>query len=266
METTIKDYKKVQKCIEINLEKLGETNQMNCGEIAFIVEYNNTNDITIQFQRTGELVNCQYRQFKHGEVKSHFTPSIYGVGIVGLENTTDANGKQLGSHACWKSILQRCYSDKFQLKWHTYIGCSVCDEWLTYSNFKTWYNDNFYKVEEFKTEIDKDILIKGNKIYSPQTCVFVPNNINSLFIKSNIKRGLLPIGVDFNKYHNKYRAQCNIGNQQRFIGYYETMDDAFIAYKKYKEKFIKDTANKYKKQISLRLYESMMSYEVEYND
>ena len=121
-----------------NQERLGEKVLQNCGEIAFIVEYINAHDITVQFKTTGELVKTEYKNFVRGLVKSHFTPSVFGVGTKGLEPTVDENGELLDSYKCWKSMLMRCYSAKYQKKQPTYKGCYVSEGWLYYPNFKKW--------------------------------------------------------------------------------------------------------------------------------
>ena len=250
--------------------RLGETRMMNCGEIAFIVNYANYNDITVQFKTTGELVKSTYQCFKKGEIKSRFTPSVYGVGYIGYEKTKDENGESLKSYKTWKSMLMRCYSDKYQKKHPTYKGCYVCDEWHNYSNFKEWFDDNYYEIDGERMALDKDILIKGNKTYSPNTCVFVPQNINMLFTKRNKARGKYPIGVSFRKDKNKYQAQCNIfynGKMQlKGLGYYNNIDDAFNAYKQFKEANIKQIADYYKDKIPNNLYEAMYNYKVEITD
>ena len=150
-----------------NQERLGQTIMQNCGEIAFIVEYVNAHDITVQFKATGELVKTEYGAFVKGNVKSHFTPTVFGVGVTGLEPTVDENGKMLNSYKCWQNMLERCYSDKYQKKYPTYKGCYVSEGWLYYPNFKNWYDNNYYEINNQTSQLDKDILIKYNKVYSP---------------------------------------------------------------------------------------------------
>lgn len=84
-------------------------------------------------------------------------------------------------------MLERCYSARYQERKPTYKGCSVCDEWLNYQNFAKWYDDNYYEIKGEIMCLDKDILVKGNKIYSPENCVFVPNYINVLFARIGCK-------------------------------------------------------------------------------
>ena len=253
-----------------NKERLGETVIQNCGEVAFIVEYINSEDITVQFKRSGELVKTEYGAFVRGNVKSHFTPSVYGVGITGLQPTADKNGKGLDSYNCWRKMLERCYSSKYQEKHPTYIGCCVSDDWIYYSNFKEWYDENYYEINNKTSQLDKDILIKGNKVYSPDTCVFVPKFINTLFTKSQKTRGELPIGVHYDKTSKKYRARLNIfkdgKSTLKHLGSFNTVNEAFEAYKQAKEDYIKEVADEYKDKIPAKLYEAMYSYEVSIDD
>ena len=252
-------------------EKLGQTVMQNCGELAFIVEYVDARNITVQFKATGELVKTQYYAFVKGLVKSHFTPSVYGVGITGLEPTVDEEtGEQLDSYKCWFSMLNRCYSVKFQERQPTYIGCSVSDDWLYYPNFKKWYDKNYYKIDNKTPNLDKDILVKGNKIYSEDTCVFVPKFINTLFVKRQKTRGNLPIGVSYHKARKKYQAQLSMHKDgkktTKHLGWFDTPNEAFEVYKRAKEDYIKEVADNYKDEIPAKLYKAMYAYEVEIND
>ena len=251
-------------------DRLGETVMQNCGELAFIVEYVNARDITVQFKRTGEMVKTDYGTFVKGNVKSHFTPSVFGIGTTGLEPTRDEDGERLDSYVCWQNMLKRCYSAKFQEKHQTYIGCSVCDEWLYYPNFKKFYNENYYKINNKASHLDKDILVKGNKVYSPTTCVFVPNFINSLFTKGQKIRGELPIGVSYHKASKKYQANLSVFKNgkavKKHLGLFDTPEEAFEVYKQAKEDYIKEIADEYKDKIPAELYKAMYDYRVDIND
>jgi len=203
----------------------------------------------------------------NGRVKSHYANSVFGVGTVELETTIDENGKPLNSYKCWASMIARCYSANYQAKSPSYIGCSVSKSWLTFGNFKKFYDANYYKIEGQKTCLDKDILVKGNKIYSEETCVFAPSNINALFVKCNSHRNLLPIGCCYDTTYDKYQSQCNNSSKGlQYLGMFNTPIEAFNAYKVYKEDFIKEMANMYKGQIPNNLYIAMMNYIVEIMD
>lgn len=256
----------------INSNKLDENKVMNCGELATIVEYNGYNDIVIIFQKTGELVNSTYGKFKNGKIKSHFSPTIYDFGILGLEVVKDETGNILECYKFWRGIIRRCYSKEHQEKNITYKDCTVCEEWKYYANFKKWFNENYYEIKGQRMELDKDILIKGNKVYSPSTCVFVPQHINSLFTKCDKNRGNLPIGVSYSKTRNKFQSQCRIfdietkESKQKHLGYNIDKISAFNIYKQEKEKNVKKVANHYKNEIPNLLYEAMVNYKVNIDD
>jgi len=152
---------------------------------------------------------------------SHRKP-ICGIGINDADYVVQptVNGKPLicPVYMKWNSMLQRCYSEKCQEKHPTYIGCSVSEEWLLFSNFSTWMLTQDY----VGMELDKDIKIKGNKLYSPNTCLFIPRALNSLLNDSAAKRGLYQVGVCFNKRRNKFIAQINYSCKLKHLGYFSS--------------------------------------------
>lgn len=175
------------------------------------------------------------------------------------------NGVKSPQYSTWYGMLNRCYNENFHLKEPAYIGCIVCEEWHNFQNFAQWYDDNIYETEGKHAHLDKDILIKGNKIYSPETCCFVPQNINNLLTKSFNRRGLLPIGVTLQK--GKHNASCRNGNGIRIhLGLYKTPELAFEAYKTYKENLIKELAEKYRELIPENVYNALINYKVEIID
>lgn len=131
----------------------------------------------------------------------------------------------------WYNMLMRCYSENYQKKNQTYVGCTVCNEWLVFSKFRAWMEGQDWEGKE----LDKDILVKGNKLYSPQTCVFVSPNVNKLLVDSGGKRGVYPIGVSFHKSEQAIRATCLDGaRKQAHLGYFKTPEEAHEAWRKYK--------------------------------
>jgi hypothetical protein len=165
-------------------------------------------------------------------------------------------------------MLTRCYSEKRrEINYLSYENCTVCEEWHNYQNFKKWYELNYYEIEEEEMELDKDILYKNNKIYSPQTCIFVPYSINLLFIKPNKRK--LPQGVCYDKNRNKYIAQIicinkNLNKGHISLGRYNTVEEAFFVYKNAKEDYVKQLAEIYKVKYSIpdALYNAMLCYKV----
>ena len=200
--------------------------------------------------------------------------NVYGVGYIGVgKYKSTEKGKATRCYKTWSHMLERCYDKKYHKKESTYIDCIVCEEWHNFQNFAKWYEENYYEVENEKMNLDKDILFKGNKIYSPQTCIFVPNRINVLFTKSNKVRGEYPIGI--HKYsENRIRVLCSIYNKEKarkvkiHLGCFSINEPfkAFTCYKNFKENYIKQVADEYKELIPLKLYKAMYEYQVEIND
>ena len=126
----------------------------------------------------------------------------------------------------WSDMLNRCYSLKYQERRPTYIGCSVCDDWLTFSNFKAWMETQEWEGKQ----LDKDILFHGNKVYSPETCVFVDREVNSFILERNSSRGQWMIGVNWDKSAKKFKARCN-----KHLGYFDTELEAHQAWLKCKQ-------------------------------
>ena len=165
----------------------------------------------------------------------------------------------------WHNMYNRCYRRDL---YPEYEGCTMCPEWLDdYNNFYDWVRENYYTVDNEKVDNDKDILVKGNKIYSPETCCFVPFAINKLFTKNKASRGKCPIGVYYHR--KKYDAYLNTKNgakNRRTIGSFNTPEEAFNAYKEAKESWIKEVADKWKDQLEPRVYKAMYEYQVEITD
>ena len=167
-------------------------------------------------------------------------------------------------------MLMRCYYPKYQEKYPTYKGCEVEDYLLNFQHMCKWLDENYYEVPGERVCLDKDILHKGNKIYSRETCIFVPQRINLLFTKRDNSRGDNPIGVSDLPSGN-YRVDCNNGyGKLVYLGVYSTKEEAFKIYKEYKENVIKETIDSYEGKIPEPFYSklriAMYNYEVEIYD
>ena len=192
--------------------------------------------------------------------KQCLEPVLCGIGYHG----TLYENSNVESYIRWSDMMNRCYNKRFHLRQPQYKDCVVCEEWHNYSNFKVWYDEN--KAPGMAFDLDKDIVFKGNKEYSPATVSFVPHIINTLFLSSKSNRGSLPLGVNFDKSHDNYRAQMNVMGKIKKLGHFDSAIDAFNKYKEYKETFIKNMAEKYKAQIPYKTYIAMLNWEVESTD
>lgn len=258
--------------VDLSVERIGTISKNKYGSIMFVEKYNGSDDIWVKFEQ-GNLVHAAWNDFLKGKVRNVYDKSVYGIGYLGegsyKTNMTDINGKhkQTPQYKTWHGMMKRCYNEKYLKKFPTYVECIVCEEWLNFQNFAKWYDQNYYTIEGQKMELDKDILMKGNKVYSPETCIFVPKSINYLFIKCNARRGDTPIGMYYNKEINKYTANCSNGQMKTInLGSYNTVEQAFKAYKEFKEKLIKQTAEDYEGKIPSKLYEAMLNYQVGIDD
>lgn len=254
------------------MDRIGELNHNKQNCLMRIIKYNNNHDIVIEFQdKYMAWVHTSYNHFKKGSVKNPYYPSIYGVGMVGNKCPTFVNGKQIKEYVAWVNMLGRCYSEKHKDKRSTYKDVTCCKEWLLYENFYEWLHSqkNFDQwLNGEKWSVDKDILVKDNKIYSPDTCCLVPNAINSIFTKRNASRGKYPIGVSYQARDNVFSANVDINGKTKYIGNFNSPEQAFLAYKEYKENYIKQIAQEEYSicNITKQCYEAMMNYKVEIND
>lgn len=189
-----------------------------------------------------------------------------GGAIVDVDYCVMDNDRGVPPYATWSQMLTRCYSKRYLKQTPSYKDCIVCEQWKRYSNFEKWFNDpsNGYKDGYC---LDKDILVKGNKVYSPDTCCFVPNEINALLIKHDSKRGKYPIGVSL--HNKKYCARINVYQKGSvWLGTFDTPEMAFYAYKQAKEEYIKSMATQYYNEgkITQKVYNALMNYKVEITD
>ena len=247
-------------------DRLNEIGYNNNGERMTIVRYGNATDIDIQFDDGTIVEHREYGHFKKGQIENPFFSSVCGVGCIGIGEfkSRDENGKKTKCYTTWKGMHERCYDPKCQEKHPTYKGCTVDKRWHNYQEYAKWHIENYYEIEGQIMTLDKDILCKGNKVYSAETCIFVPQFINSLFTKSNKIRGEYPIGVY--KQGDKFKAQLNKGKDNQHLGTFNTAIEAFQAYKQAKETYVKELAEEYKGKIPCKLYEAMIAYEVEIDD
>lgn len=258
-------------------ERLGEVNTNCQGELMKIINYRKATDIDIQFLETNNIIYHQaYSNFQKGTLKDYCLPTFYNMGILDNGRIFDDKGNKTFAFKLWDSMLKRCYSKVDLQRYPTYQSCYVCDDWLHLPVFESWVEDNYYECGSEKMCLDKDILCKHNKLYSPDTTIFVPERINILFTKTNASRGQYPIGVYYKKKNKKFVAQVSKlkdeksnTKQQEYLGLYDTPEEAFEVYKKAKESYIKEVAdfyiNKYP-NFPKKIYDALYNYKVEITD
>ena len=167
------------------------------------------------------------------------------------------------------SMMQRCYSEKYLLRKPTYRGCTVDETFKDFEYFNNWCNNqigfNSKDYKDISFSLDKDILVRGNKLYSENTCCFVPLEINNLFTGDNTNSAL-PRGVYRNERGKPFRVRLYVDGKRLGLGSFNTIEEAFYVYKQAKESRIQFLANKWKDQIDPRVYNALMCWEVKITD
>ena len=249
------------------INRIGERSFSNQGYEMLIIEYHNNKNVIIEFQDEYKAkARCSYIHFKNGQVNNPYHKSVYGVGFIGDGKYSNKTHPKI--YAEWIDLIRRCFDKDFKNKYTTYKDCILEDYLLCFQNFAKWYEENYYEVEGEIMALDKDILFKGNKIYSRDTIMFVPQRINTLFVKSNAIRGEYPIGVTYSKNEDKLKVSCKVNGKTVGLGTFKPnqVEEAFQCYKQFKENYIKQVADEYKPYIPKKLYDAMYRYEVEITD
>jgi hypothetical protein len=168
---------------------------------------------------------------------------VYGIGINDADyavHPRDADGKRRVClyYQVWSDMLERAYSPKYHARHPTYIGVTVCEEWHSFMAFRAWMMTQDWEGKQ----LDKDIIVPGNKVYSPATCVFVSSQINTLLLDSAAQRGKWPIGVDWLKSKGRFRAKIRENGRQRVLGTFTTPEAAHLAWRKAKARVVRTAA------------------------
>ena len=196
---------------------------------------------------------------------------VYGVGINDRKYPSRVDKLDTKEYSLWLTMLQRCYDEKVWARHQTYKDCKVSENFKNYSFFYEWCRGQvgFGAVDDgcHQFQLDKDLLIKGNKIYSETTCVFLPKEINKALSTNKSQRGNCIIGVCYDSERSKFRAKLTkVNKKYNYLGRFDTEIEDFNAYKVAKELYVKELANKWKDQIDERAYYALMSYQVEITD
>ena len=246
--------------VEFNTNKSGK---------CFIIDYKGNKDVTVMFYEPLYVTKCQLVHLKAGRVVNPLKRTVHNVGYLGIGGFKSyAHSK---AYSTWFKMLTRCYCVEMWDFHPTYKDVTVCEEWLNFQNFAKWYYDHPFhdsKDEKGKSyQLDKDLTVSGSRTYSPKTCSFVPQRLNSLLSSCQKVRGELPIGVTKCSKSSKYIAQLNRADVGwKKLGRYSTPVEAFKAYKEVKELYIKASAEKWRGRIDEKVYEFLINYEINIDD
>jgi hypothetical protein len=242
----------------------GSKYKVNCETSLTIVEDLGWDNVIVRFD-SGYVTKTQRSSILKGTVKDKLFRSVCGAGYLGDGEYSRVDHKT--AYQTWVDMLKRAYTEKKGRC--NYFGVTVCEEWHNFQSFAKWcHSQDFFNIKDKygkRYDLDKDILVKGSKTYSPETCCFVPSEINCLFIRNKRFRGKYPIGVTkIGKYFTA-RLSKGFGNRVS-LGTFKTELEAFSAYKKAKELYLKELAEKYRNKVCYKTYLALINYEVDVDD
>ena len=239
------------------LDLVGKAFKTLTGGDCVVISNTGAKSVTVKFlDEFGYETTKTLGQIKSGNVRNLYAKSVFGVGYIGEgKYETGTEGKPSLAYRKWISMLRRCYDRNFQKEQLSYVGCTVCYEWHNFQVFAEWFvNHKFYN---FNYQLDKDILVEGNKIYSPNTCCLVPSKINCLL---GNQLGEYPQGVCYDKFNNKFRATMLREGRHENMGRFDTIGEAELVYKIAKEAYVKEVALQYKEVIEDKVFKKLMSW------
>ena len=184
--------------------------------------------------KSSELSNWLRVNYPITKVKMVNRKPKCGVGINDADYVVSpvVGDKQISCpvYNTWAQMITRAYNVRYKEKNPTYKDVTVCEEWLTFSNFREWFISNH--VDDY--ELDKDLLFVGNRVYSPKFCVFVPNWVNAFTTDSSANRGNYKIGVHWDISNNSFRSRCSNPKTKKreHLGLFKTEHEAYNAWLK----------------------------------
>lgn len=241
-------------------DRTGEVHILNDGSPVEIIEYINCYKCKIKFEN-GEIIDAMAHNVVKGNVANPFRRRVFGVGYFGVgrhNSVGETTGKTNKMYNTWYGMFERCYCPKYHLKQPTYIGCSVDEKWHCFQDFGDWFEQNYNPEYMQDWHLDKDILVKGNRIYSPDNCRLIPRMLNAVVnYKQTNKRGM-PTGVY--KEGKKYSAIMDLEGHAKRIGLYSSVSEASEAFNNFKLEWIKTTTEKWKELICPDIYNTLKNY------
>lgn len=248
--------------------KIGMFFKNNDEELAEVIEVVTAVKIFVRFLSCGTIAEYTQQALINGSFKNRNRRSVYGVGYIGFGQYDSGTHNKI--YKRWQSMLQRCYDEAFVKDHPTYFDCSVVDEWHNFQNFASWIEKQPNYNVGVLYHLDKDLIDKGNRVYSPDKCSLLPFEINVLITTSQAARGDLPIGVIWHKKKQEYRAQMTMTvdgvRKNKHILTSDCPLKCFEAYKSYKENHFKFMAEKYKESLTEQAYLALMNRKVEIDD
>lgn len=214
----------------------------------------------IEFE-SGYKTTASVTNVCNGSVRDKFHAVYYGVGYIGDGQYKQNTHKKIFDF--WVRMLERSNCAKFKIKQQHYRSTTCCEEWYDFQNFAQWVESQaFYAIKGM--QLDKDLLGQGRDIYSPSTCCFLPNNINSsLMRRKGFVDHALPRGVEIKS--GKYVTRCVVDGRRRYLGAFDSVNDAYLAYASAKEGEVRRLAGEYREVLNVDAYNALMNYKASWS-
>lgn len=244
--------------IKIQAGQVFETNE---GGSCTVLVYKNASHVEIRFNDSyGLLATVRTGDLRKGKVKNPYHPSVHGVGFIatGLFKRS-IEGRLTREYKIWSGMIRRCYWDGAKQKFPAYVDCTVHKDWHNFQNFAEWITSQDHYGSNY--ELDKDLLTKGNKVYSSETCCLVPFYVNLLIHTSQRKTSDLPVGVRLSK-GGRFSAYMTKDGKIHSLGTYDTANQASKVYVEHKESYVKKKAIEWKSEITPRVFDALMNWTV----
>lgn len=243
---------------------VGDRHLNRSGTWVVVTEYIDSKKVRVRFEDGYGYENYYVaRDIRNGRVRSPYDKTVFGVGFIGEgKHKPSVNGVQTFAYKKWSQMFGRCYSETERSVLY-YKESYVKPIWHNFQNFADWCeSQNGFGDDTW--HLDKDIISPGNKEYGPDICCFMPGRLNKILLKRESSRTEIPIGVLKRKDCKNYTVQSYDKNSERlYVGSFETVEEAFIAYKTQRESVVRDVAQEYENLIDPRVYESLIRYEID---
>lgn len=233
------------------------------GKLAEVIDYSNKKKVTLRFMATGYITVTCSEHIRAGNVKDPLSPTVYGAGVLGVEFNSQ-NEDMVRKRILWQGVIRRVHDPKFLARNPAYSDVTISAEMLYFTDFYRWCCSQKGSTED-GWQLDKDILIKGNREYSFDKCCFVPQSVNKLLTTAKVVRGDTPLGVYITD-SGRYKSLITKGGKAIHLGVYDTIEEAFLVYKREKEGIIRTEADKWKDRLDDKVYNALINWQVDISD
>lgn len=244
-------------------DRIGEKSINFQGYEMVVIESNGAHKLTIKFndERGSIRNNISYQEFINGSVKNLYHLDVFNIGYFGEGiHTARVGGKMSKCYNMWVNMLSRCYNEVNPKRQNSYKGVTVCEEWHNFQVFAEWFYKNYnHKIME-KWALDKDLLCFSCRKYSNTTCLLLPSEINSIFQNQLLNKSTGVRGVY--KEGNKYVANISKFGKQKYLGIFDTIEEAANVYLIAKKDYLQEVSDKWRGILSNKVCDIIRDFDV----